>query len=194
VLFAAFGFFWVPGDQSFWLPVLAAWWLMVSLALAAARVRGPGLAAVAAAVAVLAVGNLLFEIAPRHDLRRNAGHQVAQQVLAQTTPEDILLLRADDITALYLYYFGSERPIFFVSGEPQSLAEILAHSEVKQPAMGGHAPRLVIVDSDGRRAGWWGALLEASEGETPGRWRRAVPEWQPGSSLVIELTPAAESP
>jgi len=33
-LFGAFAVYWVPGDVSFWLPVLAAWWLAVGLVVA----------------------------------------------------------------------------------------------------------------------------------------------------------------
>jgi hypothetical protein len=182
VLFAAFGFYWVPGDQSFWLPVLAAWWLLVSLALAAAGVEGRRLAVVLAAVAGLAVGNALFEVVPRHDIRRNAAYQVAGQVSAHTNPEDIVLVRGDDIAGLYLTYLG-DRQILYLPSEPGSLAAVLSPVATAQAAT-----RLVVVDSDDRRADWWQELLEPSRPAAPGSWLSSVPDWHTGSGLVLELT------
>ena len=187
VLFAAFGFYWVPGDQSFWLPVLAAWWLLVSLALAAAGVEGRRLAVVLAAVAGLAVGNALFEVVPRHDIRRNAAYQVAGQVSAHTNPEDIVLVRGDDIAGLYLTYLG-DRQILYLPSEPGSLAAVLSPVATAQAAT-----RLVVVDSDDRRAGWWQEILEPPRQAAPGSWLSSVPDWHTGSGLVLELTAVTRS-
>jgi hypothetical protein len=191
VLFAAFGFYWVPGDQSFWLPVLAAWWLLVALALAATEVTGRRLAAAFACVAVLATGNALFEIAPRHDVRRNAAYQAAQRVIANAPKEEIALVRGDDITGLYLKYWG-DRQIVYVDSEAESLAETLSTIEAARRVLGTHAPRLLVVDSDPRRAGWWHARLEAAAQTAPGRWFSSTPDWQAGNGLVMELISGAK--
>jgi hypothetical protein len=183
VLFSAFGFYWVPGDPSFWLPTLAAWWLIVSLVLATAGVAGLRLAAVAAAVVLLGVGNALFEVLPRHDLRRNASYHLAQRVIVKTAPEEIILVRGDDITGLYLTYWG-DREVVYVDSEAESLAAILASVEGANLS-----PRLWVVDSDRQRTRWWDARLESSEQLTPETWIRSVPGWQPEDSLVLKLAP-----
>jgi hypothetical protein len=189
-LFAAFGFYWVPGDQSFWLPVLAAWWLLVATALAAAEVTGRRLAVALACVALLAAGNALFEVVPRHDLRRNAAYQAARQVIANTPREEIALVRADDITGLYLEYWG-DRQVVTVESKPESPAESLAETlstvEATQALVGGRVPRLLVVDSDPRRAAWWHARLESAAQQAPGRWLSSIPDWQVANGLVLEL-------
>jgi len=187
LLFTAFGFYWVPGDQSFWLPVLAAWWLLVSLVLAAAQVNRLRLAAVLAVVAVLAAGNALFEIIPRHDIRRNAAYQLAQQVIANTSPGDILLVRADDVTGLYLTYWGN-RQVIYESGAEQSPDELLPPATAAQAALQPGGLRLIVIDPDSRRAGWWLALLETSEPGASGSWLSSVPDWHAGGGLVLELS------
>ena len=187
VLFSAFAFYWVPGDQSFWLPVLAAWWLLIALVLATTEIRGFRLAAVLAGVAVLAAGNALFEVVPRHDIRWNTGYQAAQQVIANTTSEDIVLVRGDDITGLYLTYLGGDRQVLYVSSEPEGLVESLSPIEAAQGVPAGRTPRLITVDSDSQRAGWWHALLESLERAAPRGWRSSSPDWRTEGSLVFEL-------
>jgi hypothetical protein len=186
VLFAAFGFYWVPGDQSFWLPVLAAWWLLVSLVLAEAQVKGLRLIAMLVIVAGLAAGNALFEIAPRHDIRRNTAYQLTQEVIGNTAPEDILLVRADDVTGLYLAYWG-DRQVVYESGAERSRSELLIPAQAAGAASEPGAIRIIIVDSDGHRAGWWLALLEASEPGSSDRWLGSVPDWHTGGGLVLEV-------
>lgn len=184
VLFSAFGFYWVPGDLSFWLPSLAVWWLIASLVLGVAEVRWRRLATVAAAVVILGLGNALFEVLPRHDLQRNLAHQVARQVIANTAQEEILLVRGDDIAGLYLQYWGDRR-VVYVSGGAKSLAEALSWVEGVQPGS-----RLLVVDSDEGRARWWYSLFASSEGEGSGVWLPSIPRWRSGGGLVLELTAA----
>jgi len=192
VLFAAFAFYWVPGDQSFWLPVLAAWWLLVSLVLAAGRVRGLRLAAVLVAVAVLALGNALFEIVPRHDLRRNAAYHLAQEVAANTTAEDALLVRTDDLTGLYLAYWG-DRQVSYVHGDQEGAAELLARVVAARAASGAATRRLIAVDSDGRRAGWWQGFLETAGPATAAGGMPRTPTWHAGAGMVVVLDTASQA-
>jgi len=149
------------------------------------------LAAAFACVAVLATGNALFEIAPRHDVRRNAAYQAAQRVIANAPKEEIALVRGDDITGLYLKYWG-DRQIVYVDSEAESLAETLSTIEAARRVLGTHAPRLLVVDSDPRRAGWWHARLEAAAQTAPGRWFSSTPDWQAGNGLVMELISGAK--
>jgi hypothetical protein len=151
--------------------------------LATTEVAGHRLAAVAAAVVLLGASNGLFEVIPRHDMRRNAAYRVTQHVIANTTPEETILVRSDDIAGRYLTYWGDGQ-VFYVHGEAESLAEILAWVEAN-----GSPPRLWVVDSDSGRADWWDALLESSEPLMPDTWVRSVPDWQPEGSLVLELAP-----
>jgi hypothetical protein len=191
-LFAAFGFYWVPGDPSFWLPVLAAWWLAVALVLGATQAKGISAASVVAAVAVLALGNALFEVVPRHDIRRNVGYQVTQQVLANTTPADVLLVRGDDIAGLYLTYWGN-RPVTYLPSDVRIPEEFLPGTGATETASGTVASRLILIDSDDRRAGWWDALLKASVQAAPEKWVRSVPGWHAGDGLVMEMSAAPRS-
>jgi hypothetical protein len=184
VLFSAFGFYWVPGDLSFWLPTLAAWWLVVALVLGTVEVAGLRLAAVAAGVVLLGVGNGLFEVVPRHDLRRNASYHLAKRVIANVNPEEIALVRGDDIAGLYLTYWGGPR-VVYVGSNAESLEEVLARVEGAESAS-----RLWVVDSDPRRAGWWDTLLDSSQWPSPEAWLRSVPDWRPEGSLVLKLTSA----
>jgi len=186
VMFASFGFYWTPGDQSFWLPVLAAWWLLVCLATAAtaanAKVDRRRLALVLGAVAVLAVGNAFFEVVPRHDIRRNTAYQIAGQVNAHTNRDDVVLARGNDIVWLYLTYLGDSQ-ILRLHDIPENLMEILSPAAPVQAAS-----RLIIIDSDERRAVRWQELLDLQEQATLGRWSYSVPDWHTGSGLVYELT------
>ena len=69
-LAAAFGVFWVPGDISFWMPVLAAWWLLVAWLVRIARAKlAPArrdwpLRAVLALAVLLMIANAAFVILP----------------------------------------------------------------------------------------------------------------------------------
>jgi hypothetical protein len=193
MLFSAFGFYWVPGDQSFWLPVLAAWWLTVALALGSVQDRGLRTATVVAVVAALAIGNGLFEVVPRHDIGRNVAFQVTQQALANTTPEDVLLVRGDDIAGLYLTYWGG-RQVAYLPSDVWIPEELLPRAGAAQTASGKAAPRLIIIDSDDRRAGWWDALVEASEQAAPEMWLSSIPDWHAGGGLVMELTSVTRPP
>ena len=189
-VFAAFGFYWTPGDQSFWLPVLGAWWLLVALVAAAgnAETAGRSLTVLLVAVVGLAAGNALFEVIPRHDIRRNAAYQMAGQVRAHTTPEDVVLARGNDIVGLYLTYLD-DRQVLYVPSEPEEdLWESLFHVPAVQAA-----DRLVVIDSDDRRAARWQELLELLQKRTPGRWFGSAPDWHTGSGLVFELNSMMET-
>jgi len=102
---AAFAFYWVPGDCSFWAPVLTAWWLLVALLLATAAHQERALAAVAALALILMLVNAVLFVLPRHDLQRNRAYWIAAGTAERTHPGDIIVTGADDILSLYLPYF-----------------------------------------------------------------------------------------
>jgi len=103
---AALAFYWVPGDCSFWAPVLTAWWLLVALLLAIAAHQRRGLAAVAVLALVLMLVNAALFVLPRHDRQRNRDYWIAAGTAERTDPADIVVTGADDILSLYLSYFA----------------------------------------------------------------------------------------
>lgn len=166
--------------------MLAAGWLIVSLVLVTVEATGRQLAAVQTVVLLLGVANVSFEIIPRHDVRWNDAYQVAHQVIAHTSPEQTILVRSDDISGLYLTYWDDSR-VVYVYWEAESWAGILSWVEETRDA-----PRVLVLDSDQRRAGWWDPLLESLEGLSGEAWARSVPDWRPEDSLVLELSLATE--
>lgn len=173
--YAAFAIFWVPGDQSFWLPVLAAWWLLAALALAAAPKRR-WLVGLAAAVLALGIANAGFEVLPRRDLRTNLPYQVATDAARRTGAGDLFLTRPDDITGLYLAYFGG-REVYYAT--PDNL-DALSASLAASPETA--ARRIYAVDRSGEGAGWWQSVLAGSG------WRVREP-LQLETGLLVEVTP-----
>jgi hypothetical protein len=184
-LYAVFGFYWVPGDVSFWVQVLAAWWLLVAVLVGARRGESPRWAfGLAAAVAIVAFANAAFEVLPRHDLARNQVYALATQVVAETSPGDLVLARSDDLVGLYLVYFGP-RQVAVAVNDGRRLDSILSYAaqQTDQPA------RVFLVDSRADRAEWWEAVLNRSDTWQQEGWSRQAVGWQPPGSLVAELRP-----
>lgn len=182
-LYAAFGFYWVPGDVSFWVQVLAAWWLLVALLAGARR----GIArrwevALALAVTIVAFANAVFEVLPRHDLARNQAYGLAEQVVAQTAPGDLVLARGDDLVSLYVAYFGP-RQVAVVLNDGRRLDAILAYVA----ELADEKVRVWLVDSRSDRHGWWEEVLGQSDAWQQGAWSRQPVDWQPEGSLITEL-------
>ena len=182
--FAVFAFFWVPGDVSFWLPLLAAWWLLLALAISAVTSdatrtakTGRWLTGLTVAVIALAIANATFEVLPRRDLATNLPYQVAMDVAAQTGDDVIFLTRGDDISGLYLAYFAG-RQVFYAT--PETLVSL--HSMLP-PSAENAAPRVVTLDVDSNRSDWWQALLAASP------WQAVEPHSQLRAGMLIELAP-----
>jgi hypothetical protein len=164
-LFGAFGFYWVPGDVTFWLPALAAWWLLAALVIQASAAGGvsvgpdpmkrQALVGLAVGVIVLAVVNAAFEILPRRDLASNHPFWAAQALIEHTERDDLVLTRSDDILGLYAAYFGS-RQVAYVTAQPGRLDAILDYADQQ-----GYQ-RVMIADSEQTRAGWWRQVIESA--------------------------------
>ena len=182
--YAAFAVFWVPGDVTFWLPLLAAWWLLLALVIAvviggAAQTTTTRrwLVGLTIMVVALAVANGAFEVLPRRDLATNLPYQVATDVAAQTSEDEIFLTRGDDISGLYLAYFAG-RQVFYAT--PATLERLRTNLP---PSPGSAARRVVALDVDSNHRDWWQALLAASQ------WQAVEPRSQPRAGMMIELTP-----
>lgn len=120
VLYGAFAIYWVPGDISFWVPMLTAWWLLVAMVAAIeidnerkqerAATTKPWLAMpiwpLIALVVALAVVNAVTVIWPRHNLATNTRYWLAKQVASQTSTDDLIITDGEDLITLYLVYFG----------------------------------------------------------------------------------------
>jgi hypothetical protein len=110
--FALFGVYWVPGDVSFWVQVLAAWWLWAAVVCAASWApgherRAQGL--VAAALLALAGLNLVLYIGPQRRLATNREYAVASAVAAHTPADAVILVADNSRLPLYLVYFGERQ-------------------------------------------------------------------------------------
>jgi len=104
VLYGGFAIYWVPGDISFWVPLLVAWWLLAALVLPPVRY---GEMAMSAMVSVLLVANALLAILPRHDLARNTRYALVRELAEHTAPADLVLMGGGDgLLAVYATYFA----------------------------------------------------------------------------------------
>ncbi len=109
-LFGAFAVYWVPGDVSFWVPLLAAWWLLAALVMVPRLKHGR--VSMATAVLLLLAANGLLAMAPRRDLGRNVRYTLAQELAGHTAPADLILLGdGDGLEALYAVYFGRRQVV-----------------------------------------------------------------------------------
>jgi hypothetical protein len=117
--YAAFAIYWVPGDVTFWLPVLTGWWLLTAIVakdrmdLAQKKQAASDRSAVQwLAIALvtfvlwLIISNGVFAILPRNDLSSNDAYQLAMEVRSQTSMADLIVTNSNDIETLYLVYFG----------------------------------------------------------------------------------------
>jgi len=152
VSYAAFAIYWVPGDITFWLPVLSGWWLLVALiaeAIAEAKldkisgVNRPVIQRPTTVLLVLvfliAITNGAISILPRHDLASNDIYQMAMDVRERTLPSDLIVTNPDNIETLYLVYFG-RRTVLPVAGEapdPERLEQQFSELFLETTSIGG---------------------------------------------------------
>lgn len=182
-----FAVIWVPGDLTFWLPALAAWWLLVALVLEQASAAGAGRRALGVAAALtlaLALANLTLEVLPRRDLANNRYLPLALAVRAHSAANDGVLTRGDDLLGLYAIYF-SERQVAYAANSAD-----LDRALGQRSAQPGPPSRLYLVDSDPGRLDWWRELAQASAAVQAGQWRVASPPWAGSDQAVLELTAA----
>jgi len=111
ILYAAFGFYWVPGDISFWLPLLVAWWLLLGFVLAARagsanRIQLAYYLLPITFVTAIAIANSIMVIWPRRELSSNPYYLAANEVASQTMPGDMVAADATNIESIYLVYFA----------------------------------------------------------------------------------------
>jgi 4-amino-4-deoxy-L-arabinose transferase-like glycosyltransferase len=148
ITFTAFAFYWVAGDVTFWVPVLASWWLLIAICWptgGAARWWN----GVLLAILLLGIINGTQLILPRTNLESNQPYLTAKRIAAETGAEDIILIEPDDITTLTVTYFAERRvlpvqqSVFKISDLPEWIATEAKNGKKK----GG---RLLILDADGK--------------------------------------------
>jgi hypothetical protein len=145
-LYSAFGFYWVPGDISFWMPLLVAWWLLLGFVLTARTGSGKRLQFAhyllpITFVAAIAIANSIMVIWPRTDLIGNRYYLTANEVAAQTMPGDMVVTDASTIETLYLAYFSGRliAPVSNVGIDNQQLAREMEQAIQIVRARGGKA-------------------------------------------------------
>jgi hypothetical protein len=110
-LSAVFGFFWVPGDISFWFPVLIAWWMFVGLVLEHRSRKDSDTKFMAEFLAIsfsllLLVINLQMVIGPRRYLSTNQYYEISQTVVESTDKTDVIITDINSPTTIYIAYFS----------------------------------------------------------------------------------------
>jgi hypothetical protein len=161
VLYAGFAIYWVPGDISFWVPVLAAWWLLIAMLLAVAAggrdeptstdsrrsLPTRSMTAVIILTMVLAAVNVGAAIWPRHDLATNSDYWLAKAIQNQTWEEDLIVTKGDEIISLYVVYFGRRTvlPVVSSSNEPNTNLEQYAGLFEETRTDGG---QVYVLDDD----------------------------------------------
>ena len=183
--YAAFAVYWVTGDISFWVPVLAAWWLLLGMVLTtfSSRSRAPSTESgvrksclnqqqaytlTAAIVVLLLLVNGVGFILPHHAIERNQRYRIAMSIAERTTPEDLIITSAADHLQLYIRYFTGRR---VVTVPPQAeFGDAAAVALANLPVTGG---RVFLVRTNSERDASWQV--------------RAA--WTDGGETVWELLP-----
>jgi hypothetical protein len=111
-LYAAFAWYWVPGDVTFWVPVTAAWWTLVGLELSSLpsprATRRSTRAALAVALALFAL-NASLAILPRRFLPPAHPRHVAREVGGRVPPDALVIFEGEGMESLYLTYLTGHR-------------------------------------------------------------------------------------
>jgi hypothetical protein len=165
--YGAFAFYWTPGDFTFWMPILAAWWLLAALLAQAGSAGWRWLAA--AGVAALLILNFALAIRPQLELGSNRYYQAALSFQGNVSYKDLALVSGDEMLILYLRYFAGLRALTLPRLPPPENA---------LPAYATWAQRLADLQQQG------------------GRTYIIAPAFQPASALEQEirrLYPAFES-
>jgi hypothetical protein len=115
-LYGGFTFWWQPGNVEFVLPLLAPFWMLVTVASAAriaprlGEVREPRESVrpvlLAAAVAALFLNNFLGRVLPASDLANNGSYWAAVEVHNHLSPDDLLVVDDYDWQIHLRYFFG----------------------------------------------------------------------------------------
>ena len=145
--FAAFAFYWVPGDITFWIPTLVAWWLFTALCYV---VCGSGRWWHAAVLVVLIVGvvNATQVILPRTVLDSNESYRTAKWIAEETRAEDVILIEADDVTLLTVSYFA-ERRVLRLKSTVGNLTDLPDWVAIEAKRVNNNGGSLLILDVDG---------------------------------------------
>ena len=131
-LYAGFAIYWVPGDVSFWIHVLSAWWLIVAIVMNAPDLKSGMISVstllVAVFVALLFLNNAFSVILPRHNLPLSLTMQTAQRINSLTSAEDVIAVNGLELIALEVEYFADRRLIWLnpLPGSREAAADQLA--------------------------------------------------------------------
>lgn len=106
VIHSAFAIVWVPGDMEFWLPVVAALWITVSLTMPSST---RAIRAMSVGVAILTLINLVTLIGPNLTDRRANDVALTRALAARLGPDDAIVTNGTDGLHLILEYHGRLR-------------------------------------------------------------------------------------
>ncbi len=108
-----FGFYWVPKDIQFWMPLILAWWILAGLTLhelfrAAPPINPLWLSFPSFLPTLLVVVNAVCLTLQHHSLQRNLPYQLAAFIADRTQPGDAVITAEDD---RYIPYFSGRESI-----------------------------------------------------------------------------------
>lgn len=209
LLFAAFAFYWVPGDVTFWLPVLVPWWILVG-ALLTVRGRASGAGTprsrlsvpgsddlwVLALCLMLLVSNGVGVVLPQRDLDGNRAYWVAMDMVGRTAPADLVIVSVDHPALLYVPYFAGRRTVAMYGRQPsvgpneRAVLRALEREIGEVHARGGHVWIVGPVAESGMP--WANCAAEDPARRAEGRFRCARTVGEHGES-IIEILPAQGS-
>lgn len=188
-LYAAFAIYWVPGDITFWDPVLSAWWILVALVLTApepapktTNLPRSSYALVASITLFLLMANGMFAIIPGHDLNSSLGHQIAGTISTITTDNDLIIVNGQELHALQVEYF-TDHLILYIYPDPNYVElskNYFLQETRKAHSVGRH---IYIVDACVLTCGDWDGLMAEM---LP---RGTAPYWHTPNFDIYELKP-----
>jgi hypothetical protein len=181
-LYSLFAIYWVPGDISFWVHVLSAWWLILVIVMNAPplyptidSVRTP---LVAFFVMLLLINNALSVILPRHNLPLSPAMQTAQRINSLTSGEDIIVVNGLELIALEVEYFSNRR-LIWLNPLPGS-SETSINQIAKELAAGKN---VYLIDACQLRCtAWQASMAEILPAD-------ASPIWETADIRVYKLKP-----
>ncbi len=207
--YAAFATYWVPGDPQFWLPVLAAWWLLVGVVLSSAdtpastphgarsarfHLPGPSLRAAAIAlVGLLAIVNFAAFVLPNRDLAGNRPYAIAMSIKARTSENDLILTGGSDTLFLYVPYFADRRTIsvfHILLGTPADRTGVVLDGINRDVAqVTGAGGRVLVAGAEPGRNDWphLGGQVEATRAYFRGL--KTAPAWDVAGESILEVIP-----
>jgi hypothetical protein len=202
---AGFAFYWVPTEMKFWVPVIAAWWILVGLLTAMNARRRPAATdpraravwrrprpewLVPALAVLLLVVNGAGLVLPHRALDRNRAHGLAVSIRDRTRPGDLIIV--PDASDVYFQYFGERETLSVLRlmlGQRLTKAAALEQVDAEIARRHQAGARVYLVKVQPGTDTRWDAMeaLDVTRSDF-GRFRTVV-AWRAYQEDVLEVRP-----